>query len=373
MALARGFSRFCGAVIGLILMGGAGYAVFFVDWRTEVPPEPPIIRPLKTVLIGAPHAAAGHKYPGRVQPNQQVDLAFQVAGPLIAYPVRNGQEVIEGELIARIDPRDFENDLAAARAEFAEGKALFQRMERLYQDGNASQVEYEREKRNFEVKEAAAKQAEKNLEDTYLRAPFAGRIANTLVENYQNVQAKQAIVSLQDISSVEIEVNVPEQRIAVGKEDRDAYRFVATFDYVPGREFEVTLQEFATEADPATQTYAVTFAMPSPEDLNIFPGMTATVEGYELSPPEGQGTAFAVPIDSVPVDGRGQHYVWVVHPADDRTAAVRRVDVRVGELVQDDILVLDGLEQGQRIAGAGVHLLQEGQRVRPFSAEGDEG
>ena len=359
--------------MGLALMGGAGYAVFFVDWRTEVPPEPPVIRPLKTVLIGAPHAAAGRKYPGRVQPNQQVDLAFQVAGPLIEFPVRNGQEVVAGELIARIDPRDFENDLAAARAEFAEAKALYQRMERLYQDGSASQVEYEREKKNYEVKEAAAKQAEKDLDDTNLRAPFAGRIANTLVENYQNVRAKQPVVSLQDISSVEIEVNVPEQRIAVAKEDREAYRFVATFDYLPGREFEVTLLEFATEADPATQTYAVTFAMPSPEDLNIFPGMTATVESFDRSPPEGQRAAFAVPIDAVPVDGRGQHYVWVVRSAEDGTGAVHRVDVQVGEMVQDDILVLDGLEQGQHIAAAGVHLLQEGQRVRPFSAQGDEG
>ncbi len=362
-----------GRVIGLVLMAAAVSSVFLVDWDTSVPEEPPLIRPLKTMVIQSPFTASGRKYPGKVRANREVDLAFQVSGPLIEFPILKGQEVEEGELIARIDPRDFEHALTAAEARFAEAKALYERMEKLYNEGNASKVEYEEDKKDFEVAQANAKQAAKDLDDTYLRAPFTGVIANTFVDNFENVRAKQSIVSLQDVSSVEIEVHVPEDRVALSFKERDSVRLVATFDYLPGREFAVTVKEFSTEADPATQTYAATAAMPAPDDVTILPGMTATITAFRQEPGDTAESGYAVPVDAVPIDGVGTYYVWLVRTSADGALTVHRRDVQVGEMIQDDILVTGGLTKGDRIATAGVHLLQEGQQVRLLEPEGGAG
>jgi RND family efflux transporter MFP subunit len=212
--------------------------------------------------------------------------------------------------------------------------------------------------------------ARKALDDTSLLAPFAGVIADTFVDNFQNVHAMQQVVSLQDVESVEIVVDVPEKRVMQAKGTKGLYRFVATFEYLPGREFEVEVKEFSTEADPATQTYAATFVMPAPEDVLILSGMTATIREYRKEPASTEAVAYAVPIDAVPIDGQGRYYVWQVKDGADGTGTVFRVDVEVGEMVRNDILVTAGLEPGNRIALAGVHLLREGQVVRPFSANG---
>ncbi len=129
--------------------------------------------------------------------------------------------------------------------------------------------------------EARANIATKALDDTHLRPPFTGVIANTFADRFENVQAKQSVLSLQDISSVEVEVSVPEKRVVRALEDKGKFRFAATFDYLPDREFEVSVKEFSTEADPVTQTYTATFAMPAPDDVLIMPGMTAGTSNHD--------------------------------------------------------------------------------------------
>jgi RND family efflux transporter MFP subunit len=359
------------AVIGIVLMAAAVYSVAFVDWSKEVPPEPPVVRPLKTMVIESPFSATGRKYPGKVAANEEVNLAFQVSGQLIEFPVRKGQDVAQGELLARLDPRDFENTLATRQAALDSAQADYERLKGLSERGMAADKETIDSKALYDAAVAEASIAQKALDDTQLYAPFAGVIADTFVDNFQNVSAKQPVLSLQDVASVEIVVNVPEERVVraqKGKE-KDRSRFAATFEYLPGREFEVTVKEFSTQADPATQMYEATFVMPAPEGASILPGMTVTVREYPRTTAPAEATAFAVPIEAVPIDEQGDYFVWVVEDAAGGTGTVHRTAVKVGEMVQDDILVLEGLSVGDRIALAGVHLLQEGQQVRPFLAQ----
>ncbi len=118
------------------------------------------------------------------------------------------------------------------------------------------------------------------------------------------------------------------------------------------------------EADPRTQTYLVTFVMPSPEDLIILPGMTGTVYEYLKETEEANGGMFLLPVEAVVVDGLGNYYVWIVERREDESWRVHRQDIEVGEMIGGDIIVTGGVRAGMRIAAAGVHLLQDGQEVR---------
>jgi RND family efflux transporter MFP subunit len=325
------------------------------------------------MVIQSPFSASGRTYPGKVRANEEVDLAFQVAGQLIEFPVMKGQNVAEGELLGRLDPRDFENALAAKRAVLTQARSDYERISKLAENGMAAEKEMYDSKAAYDAAAAEEKIAQKALDDTRLHAPFAGVIADTFVNSFENVNAKQPVLSLQQIDHVEIVVSVPEERVVRAEKGKEGERFrlVATFEYLPGREFDVDIKEFSTEADLATQTYAATLVMPAPEDVLILPGMTATVREYLREPQSSEKVAFAVPIDAVPIDGQGNYYVWTVKDGGDGTGTIHRVDVQVGEMVGGDILVVAGLNQGDCIATVGVHLLQEGQRVRPFSPKGD--
>ena len=163
------------------------------------------------------------------------------------------------------------------------------------------------------------------------------------------------------MSSVEIEVNVPEDRVALKMKEKDKPTLIATFGYLPGREFEVTIKN-SPPKPTRTQTYAVRVVMPAPDDDTILPGMTATIQPYLTEPSQTENAGYAVPLDAVPVDGLGNYFVWKISEHGDGTATVSRVNVKVGEMIKNDILVVEGLQQGDRIAAAGVQFCRKGRK-----------
>jgi RND family efflux transporter MFP subunit len=359
-----------------VLVVAAVVSVFLIDWKTEPEEEPPLIRPLKTIVIESPFASLEREFPGKVKANRRVDLSFEVSGLVIEILVKKGERVKDGQLLARIDPRDYQNDLDSAKAELDRAEAHRDRIQVAVEKNAVAKQTLTDAIAAFEVAQAKVKTRQKALDDTYLRAKFPGVIANRFIENFENVQAKQPILSLQDISSVEVEVNVPESFVALAEKrniaaalHEDIKEFIVTFDYLPGREFTVGIKEFATESDPKTQTFAATFIMPSPEDVNILPGMTATIHAVLDVTKEDVPAGYALPVGTVPVDGQGNYYVWKVEKDSGDIYAVRRADVRVGEVMEGVIQVLDGIAPGDRIAAAGVHFLQEGQQVRLLGTE----
>lgn len=355
--------RVVSILLGVILLIGGVCAVILVRTRPAEEPLTRAVRPLKTVVVGGELTSSGRQFPGKVRANQLVDLAFQVAGPLTQLPVTEGQKVEREQLLASLDPRDFQNTLDARQAVLKQRELDESKIKYALERGAATQKEYDDAVAALRVAQADVKIAAKALEDTYMRAPFKGVVARRYVENFQNVQAKQPVLSLQDISHVDIVLNLPEEFVAAARAT-GLYLASARFEYLPGRVFDVTAKEFATEADPATQTYRVTLTMPAPTDVNILPGMTATVtitpKAGSTSRPEG----YLLPIAALAIDGVGQYYVWRLQPAGADEYTAHRVNVTVGRMMGDSILVLEGVGQGELLAGAGVTLLNEGQRVR---------
>ncbi|HEG44374.1 MAG TPA: efflux RND transporter periplasmic adaptor subunit [Phycisphaerales bacterium] len=359
-------SRSLGMKIGLLLVIGAIVCVVFIKRKEAAPEETTLIRPLKTFVVGSDIAISGRKYPGKVSADQSVNLAFQVDGPLIEFPVKNGDEVTKGQVLGKLDPRDYEKALVAAKSEYEKAKTQLGRIKKAHESGAVSGTDLTNAETAFETSKAAMETSQKALKDTVLVAKFDGIISNTYVDKFENVKAKQAILTLQDVTSVTIEVNVPEERIAtaeMGKE-RLKFRFVATFDYFPNREFDVTVKEFTTEADPITQTYLITFSMPSPKDVTILPGMTATIQEYKKVREQVTSNVFPVPVTAVPIDEQGKYYVWKAKAMPDgKTYTVHKTIVKVGEMARGSIKIIEGLSKGDRIAAAGVNFLQEGQQV----------
>lgn len=334
--------------------------------KEEAPVESKAPRPVKTMVLEGGGAAGMRQYPGRVRAARRADLSFEVAGKLAELPVKEGQVVEEGDLIARLDDRDLSSDLKSAKAENDNAEANFNRGAKLVKDGFISKTDFDKLRAQRDVTAAVLTRAEKAVEDTRLLAPFSGRVASRLVENFQDVQAKQAIVRLQDIEQLEIVVDIPENRaIRIRDEGKEAVRVHAVFEAAPDREFPLTIKEFSTEANPETQTFEVVMAMPQPQGLMLLPGMTAMVwaESAEVGTASSGGT-FVVPAAALFADEAGKSHVWVV---DMQANTVQKRAVETGDLSGGDgIRVIGGLKSGEMVAVSAVSRLREGMEIQPI-------
>jgi len=320
----------------------------------------PVVRPVKVMVVGGEAEIGGRSFPGRVQASDQVDLSFRVDGPLIEFPVGEGDLVRRGRLVARIDPRDFRIRLDAARAEMERTDADFRRYTALYEKDAVSRAQLDQARAARDVARAVLDDAEAALEDTYLKAPFTARVGETFVENYQDVQAKEPILSLVEVTRVEIEVDIPENLIARFRASEGIGRMTARFDAAPDREFDATITEIAAQADPRTQTFRATLSLPQPEGINVLPGMSAIVVRY---PPPGEEIRIVVPAVAVFADEAGVSHVWVV---EEGSNAVKSRRVTTGDLTgTDSIVISGGLAPGETIAISATTKLRGGMTIHP--------
>jgi RND family efflux transporter MFP subunit len=219
---------------------------------------------------------------------------------------------------------------------------------------------------DIEAQEAAVRglegrvvEAKIQLDDATLRAPYDGVIARRFVEEQQNIRAKEPVVKFQDADEILVAVDVPETFMAADLRTAEIVQMAAEFRGAPGVQFPVRLSEMAQKADPVTQTFQVRTALKVPPDLNLLPGMTATVVlTYRRA--SILGSRILVPISAVYQESSGEPIVWVVGP--DQT--VTRRPVKLGEATGDKLEIVDGLQPGDRIAVAGVRHLREGMKVR---------
>lgn len=332
-------------------------------------------RPIKLMKVGGSLAGKTRKLPGTVRATDRVDLAFQVSGPLVELPVKEGQTVKKGTLVARIDPRDFETNLrnaegvlAKAQAGLAYAIAEYKRYVKV-KDTDAGAVSdsmvslklaAEKVARaDLQSANAAIAAAKDQLEYTRLKAPFDGVIARKYVDNYQEVLAKEAILSLQNVTDVEVLIDVPELMVAPIRKTKP--RFYAEFAADQNRRFELQVKEFATQADSITQTYRIVLVMPAPTGIRILPGMTANV-AIEFSEDAEAGAEILIPAIAVFADEAGRSQVWVIDP---QTSKAQRRQVTTGDLSgSDSIRIVNGLSADETIAISGVSALSEGQTVR---------
>jgi RND family efflux transporter MFP subunit len=357
-------------------------AIFLVSCGKTEKAAPVSARPVKTIRV---RAAAGNPQltlPAKVRANRRVELAFkEVSGPLVELPIegREGEQVEKGELLARIDPEPYEirlrnvqGMLKEAGAALALARTEYERVLdiRRRDPGAVSAADIDRKREGFNAAEGRIRSLKAGVEDarnkvrhTELRAPFAGRVAKRWVDNFQEIQPTQPVLALEDISQVELLIDVPENVMATAdaRDGAHGVSFSAQFPAAPGKQFPLVLEEFATRADPATQTYQVVLKMAQPEGLNVITGMTATVTvTFDGQSAAHRGTR--VPAIAVTAEPDGAGYVWVVDTAEMK---VHKRPVKVGAVVGSEAVdILEGLEGGEVIVVAGLLKLHEGMPVR---------
>lgn len=353
------------------------FPLFFISacGKEEIA-EKEIIRPVRVMKIIDIGGAKERTFPGVAKAAQEVELSFRVEGTLITLPVDIGDEVKQGDVVARLDPRDYEVNLRSAQGQLNEARAILTRAEADYkriksvfeQDPGAisqSAVDNALQTRdsaraNVDALTASVATEADKLSYTYLKAPFDGVVVAKYVENFEEVGLKQPVLRIIDDSHVEMIVNVPEDMISLVSRVKTVN---VVFDPFPEHTLIATVKEIGKEASAKTRTYPVTLIMDQPEDIKILPGMAGKTKGADIEDIENlEGIGLEVPLSALFTTGESKDsYVWII---DEQSNTVTKQKVTTGRLTDHGQIVTEGLEPGELIATAGVHYLKEGQKIR---------
>lgn len=291
---------------------------------------------------------------GVVRENTTFQLSFRTGGQIGSVCVREGDAVRKGQVIARLDARDYELSVAALQAQYDLARREERRQKAMYDQQAVSGNEYDRAKSTLDNLEAQLAAQKNKLSYTELKAPADGCIEHVNMHRGEMVNAGTAIATLLDVNRMEVEVDMPSA----------LYRSRESFGSVNCRtagrpEKEFALKEMATVAkSDGNQLYKVKFTVADPDNRELTAGMNVEVN-IPVSHPCGE-TGSLLPVTSVCKDPAGVPYIYVV----DENERLKKETVTVIRLQGGHILVREQFPCGTLVVKAGVQLLYDGQQVR---------
>jgi RND family efflux transporter MFP subunit len=328
-------------------------------------PAAPEIRPVRVVSVEERAGGDEVSLTGTIQAETEVDLALRIGGRLIERLVNVGDRVEPGQLVARLDAEDQENQLRAARADLAaasgqlvEAENNFERQTTLLADGWTTRVRYDEARQAFETTQSRvdAAQAQLNiavirLADTELFADSAGTVTAVGAQPGEVVQAGRMIVEVARDDGRDAVFDVPARIKDLVPADPEIAVVLRSDPAVTatGR-----VREVAPRADPVTGTFQVKVGLADPPAaMRLGSTVTGTVE-------VGLEPGIAIPATAL-TRSEGQPAVWVVDPASE-TVDLRNIEVARHDPME--VIVAQGLESGDIVVTAGVQALRPGQQVR---------
>lgn len=316
----------------------------------------PSLRPVKCI-VAASTRFVERDFAGLSTADDATNMAFKISGQVKSIPVSKGQEVERGELLAELDPRDVELQVESARASYVQAQSRLERARRLLAHDAISRQEFEAAQTDYTQSKSAYDNAADLLSDTRLTAPFAGVIERTYADAYERVSSGQTIVRIVNPVSTTVEFTAPENML--WQLSLPSTRFRVRFDSYRGVEFDAAMKSYAkTSSDASGFPVSLRLIDVDGSRYRISPGMTCVIT---VSTTESDRDAVAVPISAVYAPASGGTYVWTVGN-DDR---VSRHAVELGEMFGEDMVVLlSGVEAGDRVVSAGVYKIGDGEKVR---------
>lgn len=314
-------------------------------WWQGRPPEATLVRPTIGPAVEAVYAT------GTVEPTREAELASTETARIRDYPVVEGQPVLAGEVLVRLDDLSARADLQALQARVAFLESDLERARRLLTGGHISEAGYDLKASELEQAQAAAEAARQKLLDLTLVAPFDAVVLRKDHEVGEVVKPGDVLLWLGSDKPYWIEAQVDEEdipRVALGQ------TALLKSDAFPEAELTARVAEITPMGDPVNKQYRVRLLLPEASPLMI--GMTVE-SNIVVRRDEG---ALLVPEGALAGDS-----VFVAEPAaGSETYVVRRRPVETGVYGKGFVEIVEGLDARARIVAGPPDGLADGDRVR---------
>ena len=331
------------------------------------PTEEPI-RAVKVLTVGVGSMNSGAEFAGEVRARVESRLGFRVSGKIVRRQAELGQRVNAGDVLAQLDPQDYQLAAQAARAQVVAAQtnrdlaaADFKRYRELRDQNFISGAELERRDAALKAAQAQFDQAQaqgsalgNQAAYTTLVADVSGVVTAIEAEPGQVVAAGTPVVRIAKDGPRDVVFAVPEDKVALIKVGSDAdVRAWAANVSLKGQ-----VREVAASADPVTRTFAVKVALPTQDALAL--GTTVSVLPHALDRSSVQ--VIKLPTSALRQDGKTSA-VWLL---DTTSMTVKLQPIQIATADGNEVVVAGGLQPGMQVVSAGVHVLSPGQKVRIY-------
>ncbi|MEM6380507.1 MAG: efflux RND transporter periplasmic adaptor subunit [Bacteroidota bacterium] len=363
-------------LLTLLVWGCAG--------KQETKQLPDLIRPIKYGEVIRSGGKNVHTFSGVAQSGQESKLSFRVAGTIRNLNVKLGDRVRRGQVIASIDPTDYnvsaeqavaskkgsDANLKSAETQLINARINYNRIEKLYESNSVPLSDFDQAKSNYETAQASYEAAktqvtstEKQVEAannqisyTRLTAPFNGVITGVFVEENELVGSGSPVAALSSEAEPEVNVGIPETLISKVKRNMPVAIQFSAFE---GQNFQGKVEEVSFAAGNSP-TYPAIISIKKPGE-GIRPGMAADVT-FNFSADTSQSYLVS-PVQSIGEDADG-NFVFLLEPVETEKYLVKKQAIKVGELLPDGFEIRSGLQEGDLVAVAGMSILLDSMKVR---------
>ncbi|MBB3317394.1 RND family efflux transporter MFP subunit [Rhizobium sp. BK181] len=324
-----------------------------------------IIRPVKVVEIAEARDTRALDYSGAVKARVEMNLGFRVAGKITDRRVNIGDRVKLGDLLAEIDPTDYElavrtaeANLAAAEKGVATADLANKRAQQLFDKSVTAKSQMEQAALSYDqavsTRDAAASsldQAKNQVAYTELKADRNGIVTSISADTGAVVAAGTPVATVALDGEKEVQIAVPENDIAQFKPGKTVK---ATFWSDSKLVLDGKVREVSGSADPQSRTFSVRVSLPT--DDRVLLGMTATIEAAVGN----AETDVAIPLSAL-AEREGKKIVWVV---DRNASTVHAREIKVADFTGGGVHVADGLKNGDLVVAAGTQFMAENLKVK---------
>ncbi|MER9921983.1 efflux RND transporter periplasmic adaptor subunit [Mesorhizobium sp. M0048] len=324
-----------------------------------------IIRPVKVVEIAKASDTRQLSYSGSVRARTEMNLGFRINGKITERLVDIGDRVKPGDVLARIDPTDYELSVRSAQASLDAADRQVEtveltrkRAEQLYAKNFApkSQLEqatlaYNQAVATRDSARSQLAQAQNQVRYTDLKADKNGIVTAVAADVGQVVGSGTPVVTVAIDGEKEVLIAVPETDIAEFKPGKTVK---AGFWSDEALTLDGKVREVAGSADPQSRTFAVRVSLPN--DPRVLLGMTASIEAAA----DNRQQLVSIPLAAL-AQKDSQSIVWTV---DRNGGTVHAHPVKVAAFTPDGVSVADGLKPGDVVVAAGTQFMTENLKVK---------
>jgi membrane fusion protein, multidrug efflux system len=295
---------------------------------------------------------------GSLEAVQGVDIAAEITGKVIEIAVEDGAAVEAGQVVARLDADGLLAELRGARAEASLAEIQRNRQRRLREQNAVSESDFDQAESRLEQALAHVDDVRSQLDKKTIEAPFGGRLGIIEVDVGQYLSPGDPIVTLQTLDPINVDFSIPQQELA---RVEAGLPIVVSADAFPEQPFRGRIAAISPRVNRQTRNVAVRGRLDNPEG-RLRPGMFVNV-AVELP---RQDDVITLPQTAITYNPYGDS-VFLVHEdeteAGETVLTVERKFVRTGATRGDQVQILAGVAEGDRVVTSGQLKLRNKSKV----------
>ena len=296
---------------------------------------------------------------GNVSTKQNLVVFPEYSGVLTKVYVKEGQKVSKGQILAKIDDGGLTQQLAQLKIQANLAKTTYERQERLWNQKIGSEIQFLQAKAAYESQLEATNQLQQQVGKTLVRAPFSGTIDDVITDQGSVVSPGQSqLFRIVNLDHMYIQTDVPERYVSDIIKGKD----VKVSFPVLGKVIDAKVRQAGNFINPANRTFKVEVGIPG-KDMTIKPNLTAKLRINDYT----NNKAILIKQSIISENAKREQYVYIITDKVKNKAKVKRVIIETGKTQGDDIEVLLGLKNGDKIIDEGARSVKDGQDVKVIS------